>query len=148
VFSLGKEDLFGSLKINLCPCFVGIFIKEDSQPPFWGVSGHVKWLHGDVEQMRLYMYSRQEILKAHFKDYQTASMKGRKHDAGRSNALEKPNSCADAFWPGLLYHKNDNCYAEQKNYDAVRKTVGYFRFDTAEECAALAEVYLWLCPLY
>ncbi|MDR2741694.1 MAG: hypothetical protein LBB98_06015, partial [Treponema sp.] len=29
-----------------------------------------------------------------------------------------------------------------------RKTVGYFRFDTAEECAALAEVYRWLCPLY
>jgi hypothetical protein len=46
------------------------------------------------------------------------------------------------------YHKNDNCYAEQKNYDAVRKTVGYFRFDTAEECAALAEVYRFLCPLY
>ena len=46
------------------------------------------------------------------------------------------------------YHKNDNCFAEQKNYDAVRKTVGYFRFDTAQECAALAEVYLWLCPLY
>ena len=46
------------------------------------------------------------------------------------------------------YHKNDNCCAEQKNYDAVRKTIGYFRFDTAEECAALAEVYLWLCPLY
>jgi hypothetical protein len=46
------------------------------------------------------------------------------------------------------YHKNDNCYAEQKNYDAVRKTVGYFRFDTPQECAALAEVYRWLCPLY
>jgi hypothetical protein len=46
------------------------------------------------------------------------------------------------------YHKNDNCYAEQKNYAAVRKTVGYFRFDTAEECAALSEVYRWLCPLY
>jgi hypothetical protein len=46
------------------------------------------------------------------------------------------------------YHKNDNCYAEQKNYDAVRKTVGYFRFDTVEECTALAEVYHWLCPLY
>ena len=46
------------------------------------------------------------------------------------------------------YHKNDNCYAEQKNYDAVRKTVGYFRFDSEEECAALAGVYLWLCPLY
>jgi len=46
------------------------------------------------------------------------------------------------------YHKNDNCFAEQKNYDAVRKTVGYFRFDTAQECAALAEVYRFLCPLY
>jgi len=46
------------------------------------------------------------------------------------------------------YHKNDNCFAEQKNYDAVRKTVGYFRFDTAQECDALAEVYRWLCPLY
>ena len=45
------------------------------------------------------------------------------------------------------YHKNDNCFAEQKNYDAVRKTVGYFRFDSVEECAALAEVYRWLCPL-
>jgi len=38
-------------------------------------------------------------------------------------------------------HKNDNCYAEQKNYDAVRKVVGYFRFDTPEECATLEEVY-------
>jgi hypothetical protein len=46
------------------------------------------------------------------------------------------------------YHKNDNCFAEQKNYDAVRKTVGYFRFDTAAEQEALAEVYTYLCPLY
>jgi hypothetical protein len=44
--------------------------------------------------------------------------------------------------------KRFQCFAEQKNYDAVRKTVGYFRFDTAEECAALAEVYRFLCPLY
>jgi hypothetical protein len=51
------------------------------------------------------------------------------------------------------YHKNDNGYAEQKNYDAVCKTVGYFRFDTAEECDAVAmrcpaEGYRRLCPLY
>jgi hypothetical protein len=30
----------------------------------------------------------------------------------------------------------------------VRKTAGYFRFDTPQECAALAEVYRRLCPLY
>jgi len=46
------------------------------------------------------------------------------------------------------YHKNDNCYTEQKNYDAVRKTVGYYRFDTPEEYKALAEVYRYLCPYY
>ena len=46
------------------------------------------------------------------------------------------------------YRKNDNCFAEQKNYDAVRKTVGYFRFDTQAEYEALGEVYRYLCPLY
>jgi hypothetical protein len=46
------------------------------------------------------------------------------------------------------YRKNDNCFAEQKNYDAVRKTVGYFRFDTPAERDALAGVYECLCPLY
>jgi hypothetical protein len=45
-------------------------------------------------------------------------------------------------------HKNDNCFAEQKNYDAVRKTVGYFRFDSSAEQEALAEVYTYRCPLY
>ncbi|MCL1992378.1 MAG: hypothetical protein FWG66_05475 [Spirochaetes bacterium] len=51
------------------------------------------------------------------------------------------------------YRKNDNCQrhicrAEQKNYDAERKTVGYFRYDTQAECAALGEVYRWLCLLH
>ncbi|MDR1566456.1 MAG: hypothetical protein LBS48_04130 [Treponema sp.] len=32
--------------------------------------------------------------------------------------------------------------------DVVRKTAGYFRFDTAEEQVELAEVYRNLCPLY
>jgi hypothetical protein len=44
--------------------------------------------------------------------------------------------------------KNGNCFAEQKNYDAERKTVGYFRFDTPAGQEALAEVYKFLCPLY
>ena len=37
--------------------------------------------------------------------------------------------------------------AEQKNYDAVRKAAGYFRFDTPAEWEALAEAYRYLCPL-
>jgi hypothetical protein len=46
------------------------------------------------------------------------------------------------------YHKNDTCYAEQKDFDAVCKTAGYFRFDTPAGYAALAEVYRFLYPLY
>jgi hypothetical protein len=45
------------------------------------------------------------------------------------------------------YRKNDNCFVEQKNGDIVRKTVGYFRYDTDEETTALAEVYRYMCPL-
>jgi hypothetical protein len=30
----------------------------------------------------------------------------------------------------------------------VRKSVGFFRFDTPAEYEALAEVYTFLCPLY
>jgi hypothetical protein len=36
---------------------------------------------------------------------------------------------------------------EQENGDVVRKTIGYFRFDTPAEQKALAEVYQCLCPL-
>jgi hypothetical protein len=49
--------------------------------------------------------------------------------------------------------KNGNCLrisvrAEQKNYDAARKTAGYFRFDTPAGQEALAGGYTYLCPLY
>ena len=42
------------------------------------------------------------------------------------------------------YHKNDNCYVEQKNGDVVRKTVGYARYTNE---GALAAVYSVLNPL-
>ena len=45
------------------------------------------------------------------------------------------------------YHKNDNCFVEQKNDLAVRRIVGYYRFDTQPEFEALQEVYTHLCPL-
>lgn len=37
--------------------------------------------------------------------------------------------------------KNDNCYVEQKNYSVVRRYVGYYRYDTEEEVAALNALY-------
>jgi hypothetical protein len=52
---------------------------------------------------------------------------------------------AGRSWP---YYRNDNCFAEQKNYDVVRKTAGYFRFYTKVEREALAGGYKYLCPLY
>ncbi len=37
--------------------------------------------------------------------------------------------------------KNDNCYVEQKNFDAVRKLVGYARFTTPRALELLNEIY-------
>jgi len=51
------------------------------------------------------------------------------------------------FTRGRPYHKNDNCFVEQKNDLAVRRTVGYYRFDTQQEFEALQEVYNQLCLL-
>jgi hypothetical protein len=45
------------------------------------------------------------------------------------------------------YHKNDNCFVEQKNGDVVRKTVGYARFEGENARKALSEVYRFLNPL-
>ena len=45
------------------------------------------------------------------------------------------------------YHKNDNCFVEQKNGAVIRTYIGYARFDTPREYAALARVYQSLCPL-
>jgi hypothetical protein len=51
------------------------------------------------------------------------------------------------FTRGRPYRKNDNCFVEQKNYDVVRKTVGYARFEGEKAAQALAEVYRFLNPL-
>jgi len=48
------------------------------------------------------------------------------------------------FTRGRPYHKNDNCFVEQKNFDVVRKTVGYARFEGENAQKALAEVYKYL----
>jgi hypothetical protein len=51
------------------------------------------------------------------------------------------------FTRSRSYRKNDNCFVEQKNDLAVRRIVGYYRFDTQAEYEALKEVYKHLCPL-
>jgi len=51
------------------------------------------------------------------------------------------------FTRGRPYRKNDNCFVEQKNYDVVRKTVGYGRFEGEKAAEALADVYRFLNPL-
>lgn len=39
------------------------------------------------------------------------------------------------------YRKNDNCHVEQKNFDTVRKIVGYARYDTPEALDTLNHLY-------
>lgn len=42
------------------------------------------------------------------------------------------------------YKKNDQCHVEQKNWDVVRKTVGYGRYDTAAQLALLRQIWTLL----
>jgi integrase-like protein len=44
-------------------------------------------------------------------------------------------------------NKNDGCHVEQKNWDIARRTVGYWRYDTAGELALLNQIWLILSPL-
>jgi len=46
------------------------------------------------------------------------------------------------------YRKNDNAHVEQKNNTAIRKMVGYARFDTEEQLAILQELYSGPLRLY
>jgi len=39
------------------------------------------------------------------------------------------------------YHKNDNCFIEQKNSTHVRQVIGYLRYDTPEELDCLNDLY-------
>ncbi len=39
------------------------------------------------------------------------------------------------------YHKNDNCFIEQKNSTHIRKVIGYFRYDTDKELKILNDLY-------
>jgi hypothetical protein len=45
------------------------------------------------------------------------------------------------FTRGRPYKKNDSCHVEQKNWDIVRKMVGYGRFDTLEQLEILRRAY-------
>ncbi len=46
------------------------------------------------------------------------------------------------------YKKNDNAHVEQKNWEAIRKVVGYARLDTEERLATLNELYRGPLRLY
>ena len=45
------------------------------------------------------------------------------------------------FTRGRPNKKNDSCYVEQKNWDVVRKMIGYARFDTVEQLDIIKRIY-------
>ncbi len=57
------------------------------------------------------------------------------------NLIEYCKRTAIRFTRSRPSRKNDNCLVEQKNYDLVRKIVGYFRYDTDEQLAVLNQIY-------
>jgi len=49
-----------------------------------------------------------------------------------------------SFTRGRPYKKNDQCRVEQKNWDIVRKMIGYGRFDTYKQLDLLKRIYALL----
>jgi len=45
------------------------------------------------------------------------------------------------FTRSRAYHKNDNCYVEQKNNSVVRRAVGYYRYSQPRQLQLLAMLY-------
>lgn len=45
------------------------------------------------------------------------------------------------FTRSRSYHKNDNCYVEQKNFTIVRRTVAYYRYDSPRQLKLLNMLY-------
>jgi len=45
------------------------------------------------------------------------------------------------FTRGRANKKNDSCYVEQKNWDVVRKMIGYARFDTYEQLDIIKRIH-------
>ena len=45
-------------------------------------------------------------------------------------------------------NKNDGCFVEQKNWTVVRRTVGYWRYETPGEMAVLNQIWTALSPLH
>jgi hypothetical protein len=68
------------------------------------------------------------------------------HSDNDSSFLNEPlqSWCAQHSIPyrrARPYHSNDTCYVEQKNYNIVRQTVGYARYETEEEVALMGKLY-------
>lgn len=52
------------------------------------------------------------------------------------------------FTRSRAYKKNDNAHVEQKNWEAIRKIVGYHRLETPEQLVILSELYQGPLRLY
>lgn len=61
-----------------------------------------------------------------------------------SHLLRYCNRSELTFTRGRPYKKNDQCRVEQKNWDIIRKMIGYGRFDTHEQLDLLARIYAML----
>ncbi|MFW5695967.1 MAG: integrase catalytic domain-containing protein [Alkalispirochaeta sp.] len=107
------------------------------------------WTELRALRNRAHRWVKEEVVDIH--SHLPFPLKGVDSDNGgefiNKTLLNYCNDTGITFTRGRPYRKNDNCFVEQKNDIAVRRTIGYYRFDTDEEYQALREVYRHLCPL-
>ncbi len=110
---------------------------------------HSGWVELRALRNRAHRWVKEQV--AAIKSDLLFPMKGLDSDNGgefiNHQLLTWSNDHHIQFTRSRSYRKNDNCFVEQKNDLAVRRAVGYYRFDTEAEYEALKQVYFYLCPL-
>jgi hypothetical protein len=58
-----------------------------------------------------------------------------------SHLMRYCERCNITFTRGRPYKKNDSCYVEQKNWDVIRKMIGYGRYETEEQLRVVKRIH-------
>lgn len=58
-----------------------------------------------------------------------------------SHLMRYCERCSITFTRGRPYKKNDSCYVEQKNWDVIRKMIGYGRYETEEQLRVVNRIH-------
>jgi hypothetical protein len=90
-----------------------------------------RWVQAALDEIRCVMpFGLLELHPDNGSEFINGNLVRYCHDSGLAMTRSRPE------------RKNDNCYVEQKNFDTVRKLVGYFRYESEEVVRLMNQLYI------